>query len=268
MIPGPSDLIACTPVSCRPCTAALSHQPLTASSTTPFAFKWPKIHISQPVIGLHSPYPWYLLLATGKVKWLILSSHTRTRNKIDVMLHKLIWRGFEGITFHFIHQRNPNYCVRPVVIAYNIHFSYKLTHPGETALELNYEDPIGICLQSCIKPFILENMIKSRVLLQWLLQSTLDCTPCSADGKQPSPTTDKGTWTSFTLCFIQDKSLQSSVQGKDRLAAASIPLFLTLCTALKLWSGSKSLQNLPWLTSMYASLREYSCPTQINSSIT
>lgn len=54
---GPSDLIACTPVSCRLCTAALSHQPLTATSTTPFAFKWPKIHISQPVIGLHSPSP-------------------------------------------------------------------------------------------------------------------------------------------------------------------------------------------------------------------
>ncbi len=171
------------------------------------------------------PLPWYLLLATGKVKWLILSSHTRTRNKIDAMLHKLIWRGFEGITFHFIHQQHPNYSVRPVVIANNTHFSYKLTHSGETALELNYEDPIGICLQSCIKPFILENMIKSRVLLQWLLQATLDCTTCSADGKQPSPTTDKGTWTSFTLCFIQDKSLQSSTQEKDRLLAPNIPLF-------------------------------------------
>lgn len=82
------------------------------------------------------------------------------------MQHKLIWRGFEGITFHFIHQWHPNYSVRPAVIANNTHFSYKLTHPGETALELNYEDPIGICLQSCIKPFILENMVKSRVLLQ------------------------------------------------------------------------------------------------------
>ncbi|CAM4734350.1 unnamed protein product [Leuciscus chuanchicus] len=36
VILGPSDFIACTPVSCRPCTAALSHQPLTASRKGPF----------------------------------------------------------------------------------------------------------------------------------------------------------------------------------------------------------------------------------------
>lgn len=84
--------------------------------------------------------------------------------------------------------RHPNYSVRPVALANNTHFSYiELSHPGETALELNYEGPMGICSLSGIKPSILQNTIKSIKYYYIPLQATLDCTPCSVHCKQPSP---------------------------------------------------------------------------------
>lgn len=103
-----------------------------------------------------------------------------------------------------------------MALANNTHFSHKLSHPGETALELNYEEPMGICSLSGIKPSILQNAIESKVLLQTATSHPWLHTVYSVNCKQPSPPADKGAWTLFALCFIRDKSSQC-LEHRSRL---------------------------------------------------